>query len=55
MVALYGVGHMSAPWKNKTESARVFYMAVTEAKQRLVMEEDGDGSLCLAFSKSKFN
>ena len=37
VVALPGVGHMPAAGEDEAEAARVFYVAATRAKQRLVM------------------
>ena len=37
VVALPGVGHMPAAREDENEAARVFYVAATRAKQRLVM------------------
>ena len=43
MVALPGVGHMPAKGEDEQEAARVFYVAATRAKQRLVIGVGGDG------------
>ncbi len=42
VVALPGVGHMSAAGEDEKEAARVFYVAATRATQRLVMGVGGD-------------
>ena len=41
VVALPGVGHMPAAGEDEKEAARVFYVAATRAKQRLVMAVSG--------------
>ncbi len=45
IVALPGVGHMPAPGEDEKEAARVFYVAVTRATQRLIMGAGGYGGL----------
>ena len=37
VVALPGVGHMPATGEDEKEAARVFYVAATQATQRLVL------------------
>ncbi len=44
VVALPGAGHMPAPGEDEKEAARVFYVAATQATQRLVMGVGGTGS-----------
>jgi superfamily I DNA/RNA helicase len=43
VVALPGVGHMPAKGENEQETVRVFYVAATRTKPRLVMGVIGDG------------
>jgi hypothetical protein len=43
VVALPGVSHMPAPGEVEKEAARVFYVAATRAKQRLVIGVGEDG------------
>ena len=43
VVALPGVGHMSAKGEDEQEAARVLYVAATRATQRLVIGISGDG------------
>ena len=42
VVALPGVGHMSAAGQDEKEAVRVFYVAATRATQRLVVTAIGD-------------
>ena len=42
VVALPGVGHMPAKGEDEQEAARVFYVAVTRATQRLLVTVSGD-------------
>ena len=41
VVALPGVGHMSAAGEDEVDAARVFYVAATRATQRLVIGVGG--------------
>ena len=50
VVALPGVGHMPAPGEDEKEAARVFYVAVTRATQRLLMGVGGGGKIGILFS-----
>ncbi len=43
LVALPCVGHMPAKGEDEKDAARVFYVAATQAKQRLVIGVGGDG------------
>ena len=45
VVALPGLEHMPAQGEDEKEAARVFYVAVTRATQRLVMGVGGSGRL----------
>ena len=51
VVALPGVGHMPAVGEDETEAARVFYVAVTRATQRLVMGVGVKGQLGMRLSE----
>ena len=42
VVALPGVGHMPAPGEDEKEAARVFYVAATWARQRLIIAASGE-------------
>ncbi|TXT40930.1 MAG: hypothetical protein FD135_832 [Comamonadaceae bacterium] len=43
VAALPDVGHMPAPGETEKDEARLFYVAVTRATQRLVLEMGEDG------------
>lgn len=43
VVAISGVGHMHAKGEDEQEAARVFYVAVIRAPQRLVIGVKGNG------------
>jgi len=45
VVALPGVGHMPAPGEPEKDEARLFYVAATRARQRLLLGVNGDGEL----------
>ena len=45
VVALPGVGHMPSPGEDDKEAARVFYVAVTRATQRLIVTSSREGVL----------
>jgi superfamily I DNA/RNA helicase len=46
VVALPGVGHMSARCEDVQDAARVFYLAATRATLRLVIGLDRNGGFC---------
>ena len=50
VVALPGVGHMPAEGEDEKKAARVFYVAVTRATQRLVIGVGGDGRFGMRFT-----
>lgn len=50
VVAAPGVGHMPAPGEDEKEAARVFYVAATRARQRLVRGVGGDRKSTNAFA-----
>ena len=51
-MALLGVGLMLAQGEDETEAARVFYVVVTMATQRLVLGVGGDGGFGQKFAIS---
>jgi len=55
VVALPGVGHMPAPGEDEKEAARVFYVAVTRATQRLVMGTGEDGEFGRRLELYRYN
>jgi superfamily I DNA/RNA helicase len=49
VVALVGVGHMSAPDEDEREEAKLFYVGATRATQRLIIGMGGGGRFAERF------